>query len=237
MMKQHNKGHIAFVSIDDGGERSSSSCSKIAWALAEQGWYVDLFAHQSEPPVQGDHPRYRKIFLPISLDGDIDKTLDALEAATQAFLRYQETQGVLYPIVHTHCWASAWIGARIKQHQLIRSVHTSSSPSLLSEFESASGRHPAAIERQCLGSVDCLIVPSLTAEEIPRANGCSLDGVAASASVPASGIISASKIHSLSHQRALVDQLDDIYREQLDLLCRQFFFASPLPETSQRAAV
>lgn len=249
MTKRHNKGHIAFISIDDGasaskppyldrdGERPSDNCSRIAWDLAEQGWYVDLFAHQSEPPVQDDHPRYRKIFLPISLDGDIDNILDALEAAAQAFLRYQETQGILYPIIHTHCWASAWVGARIKQHQFVRLVHTACGASLSTAVESVSDRHPAAIERQCLEAVDCLVVADPPTKVAFGENGRHQDSPGMTPQTAIPGIISASKIHQLSPHMALADQLDGVYREQLDLLCHQFFFASPLPMSSQQAVV
>ncbi|MEO0407716.1 MAG: glycosyltransferase [Cyanobacteria bacterium P01_A01_bin.135] len=222
-MKQPNKGHIAFIAICDDAFTETASqlktdvgsdpnnCSTLAWALAEQGWSVDFFAHQSEPPLQDDHPRYRKIFLPISLRGQLDNVLENLDAAAQAFLRYQESQGVIYPIIQTHCWASAWVGARLKQSQFVRLLHTAG-PFTQSPAP-ASDTHPAAIERQCLEAVDCLIAPGGGNRDRPSDFG-----------------VSPNKIRTLSPTQSLTHQFDAIYREQLALLYRQFFFASPLPD-------
>ena len=223
-MKRPNKGHIAFIAIGDtafaetaaprntGAKPAPQNCSNLAWTLAEQGWCVDFFAHQSEPPLQDNHPRYRKIFLPISLQGQIDSVLENLDAAAQAFLRYQESQGVLYPIIHTHCWASAWVGARIKQQQYVRLVHTAG-PFTRPVSESPTADHPAVnpavIEQRSLEAVDCLIVP----------NG----------DRPSTPLVNPSKIRTLAPTGDLTAQFEAIYREQLALLCRQFFFASPLP--------
>ncbi len=230
MVKQR-KGHIAFIAIDDGSAISQPPRSgpnspgvpigyrQAAWQLAEQGWHVDVFAHHSEP-FQVDHPRYREIFLPITLKGDIDRVLEALDVAAQAFLRYQESQGVLYPIIHTHCWASAWVGAQIKQRQLLRLVQTYQGPASLADWPRLDGSTEGS---QYLDSADCLVTtdPSHLSRPVPG----SMD--------------SAHKLRLVSSTEpelssaALAEQLNSIYREQINLLCRQFFFTSPVPSETQ----
>lgn len=242
-MKQR-KGHIASIAIGAAGEGTQGtslqsvaipiSYSQAAWDLAEQGWHVDIFAHQSKPS-EIEHPRYREIFLPITLDDQIDRVLESLDAAVQAFLRYQESQGVLYPIIHTHCWASAWIGAQIKQRQLLRLIHTYQGHACQGSdcpMDQADAKR-AAIERQCLDAVDCLVVVDQSSSPIHSGEA---------AEDPVEGRSNGlQKLHLVQHagpdvtSAQLARQLDVIYREQIDQLCHQFFFASSLPTAAQSA--
>ncbi|MGF1515693.1 MAG: glycosyltransferase [Elainellaceae cyanobacterium] len=245
-MKQR-KGHIAFIAIGDdspielSGQSAANaaearpvdagiSYSQAAWNLAEQGWHVDVFAHQSKPR-EVEHPRYREIFLPITLDDQIDRVLESLDAAVQAFMRYQGSQGVLYPIIHTHCWASAWIGARIKQHQLLRLVHTYQGPSCPTNPTHSAGQPAASraadIERGCLGTIDCLIVTD--AALLPTATDVFSSDL--TDNLYKLRLIRPTAADLTSAQ--FVEQLNVVYREQIDLLCHQFFFTSSGPYESQ----
>ncbi|MGF1536032.1 MAG: hypothetical protein ACFB4J_06045 [Elainellaceae cyanobacterium] len=238
-MKQR-KGHIASIAIGEGSFQGASlqcgaspiTYSQAAWNLAEQGWHVDIFAHQSQPS-EIEHPRYREIFLPITLDDQIDRVLESLDTAVQAFLRYQESQGILYPIIHTHCWASAWIGAQIKQHQLLRLIHTYRGADC--PVDQADARR-GDIERQCLDAIDCLVVIGQSSPSIRP--GQSATGLMEGRTEKFHAENS-NKLRLIQHNGAgftsdqLAKQLDIIYREQIDLLCHQFFFASSLPAEAQ----
>jgi D-inositol-3-phosphate glycosyltransferase len=178
-----NQHPIALISvhgdpaIDIGKEEAGGQnvyVRQVGEALARLGWDVTLFTRRidpQQPEVVEHHPQCRTVRLTAGPQDFVprDHLFDYLPAFVQAFLQYQQEQGVAYQIVHTNYWLSSWVGMELRQYQPLHQVHTYHS--LGAVKYQAVDQIPAiaetrlAIEKRCLETVSCVVATSPQEEE------------------------------------------------------------------------
>jgi D-inositol-3-phosphate glycosyltransferase len=102
---------------------------QVGEALAKLGWQVDMFTRKSNPtdePIVQHSPHCRTIRLVAGPQTYIprDRLFEYMPEFVAAFQKFQQQEGVSYPLVHTHYWMSGWIGLQLKQQQNVRLIHT-----------------------------------------------------------------------------------------------------------------
>jgi len=98
-------------------------------ALAELGWQVDMFTRKvnvEQEDIVWHSPNWRTIRLKA---GNVDfvprdNIFGHLPEFVDNFLKFQQDNGVIYPLIHTNYWLSSWVGMQLKQKQGSNLVHT-----------------------------------------------------------------------------------------------------------------
>ncbi len=130
--------HIALISvhgdpaIEIGKEEAGGQnvyVRNVGEALARIGWHVDMFTRKASPDdstIVEHHPRCRTIRLKAGLEEFVPR--DRIFGYTGEFLdnllRFQETEGISYSLVHTNYWISSWVGMEWKKRTSIPQLHT-----------------------------------------------------------------------------------------------------------------
>ncbi|WP_413175983.1 glycosyltransferase [Anabaena azotica] len=177
-MFQTIQNRIALISVDGdpsaktGQEEAGGQnvyVHQVGMALAEQGWQVDMFTRRSSPrqaTIVPHHPNCRTIRLnagPAEFIGR-DHLFDYLPEFVAEFQKFQQQQGLYYPIVHTNYWLSAWVGMELKKRQPLIQVHTYHSLGAV-KYRSV-GHIPViaiqrlAVEKACLETADRVVATS-----------------------------------------------------------------------------
>lgn len=102
---------------------------QVGEALAKRGLEVDMFtrkANKQDATVVEHSPNCRTIRLTAGPEEFIprDNLYGYLPAFVEEFLKFQSSNGVEYPVVHTNYWLSSWVGMELKKVQPIKQVHT-----------------------------------------------------------------------------------------------------------------
>lgn len=177
-MFQNNKHRIALISVDGdpaieiGKEEAGGQnvyVRQVGYALAQQGWEVDMFTRRSSPEqaalVQHSH-NCRTIRLKAGPSEFIgrDHLFDYLGEFVTEFQQFQQHQGFQYPIIHTNYWLSSWVGMELKKQQPLIQVHTYHSLGAV-KYRSVSNIpviavQRLAVEKACLETVDRVVATS-----------------------------------------------------------------------------
>lgn len=177
-MYHSQKYRIALISVDgdptaDIGQEEAGGQNvyvrQVGYALAEQGWQVDMFTRfsSSEQAAIVQHsPNCRTIRLkagPVEFIGRDDLFAHLPEFVAE-FRRFQQRQGFRYSLVHTNYWLSSWVGMELKKHQPLIQVHTYHSLGAV-KYRTI-GDVPViatqrlAVEKACLETVDRVVATS-----------------------------------------------------------------------------
>ncbi|WP_017652643.1 glycosyltransferase [Fortiea contorta] len=177
-MFQNNKQRIALISVDGdpaieiGKEEAGGQnvyVRQVGYALAEQGWQVDMFTRRSHPEqaaIIQHNQNCRTIRLKAGPSQFIgrDHLFDYLGEFLGEFQKFQQHQGFQYPIIHTNYWLSSWVGMELKKQQPLIQVHTYHSLGAV-KYRSISNIpviavQRLAVEKTCLETVDRVIATS-----------------------------------------------------------------------------
>ncbi|MDY6900611.1 MAG: glycosyltransferase family 1 protein [Cyanobacteriota bacterium] len=102
-------------------------------ALAELGWQVDMFTRKvnvEQEDIVEHSPNCRTIRLKA---GNVDfvprdNIFGHLPEFVDNFLKFQEDNSVIYPLIHTNYWLSSWVGMQLRQKQgspnLVHTYHS-----------------------------------------------------------------------------------------------------------------
>lgn len=177
-MYHSQKYRVALISVDgdptaDIGQEEAGGQNvyvrQVGYALAEQGWQVDMFTRfsSSEQAAIVQHsPNCRTIRLkagPVEFIGR-DDLFTHLPEFVAEFRRFQQRQGFRYSLVHTNYWLSSWVGMELKKHQPLIQVHTYHSLGAV-KYRTI-GDVPViatqrlAVEKACLETVDRVVATS-----------------------------------------------------------------------------
>ncbi|AFZ23780.1 glycosyltransferase [Cylindrospermum stagnale PCC 7417] len=177
-MYHSQKYRVALISVDgdptaDIGQEEAGGQNvyvrQVGYALAEQGWQVDMFTRfsSSEQAAIVQHsPNCRTIRLkagPVEFIGRDDLFAHLPEFVAE-FRRFQQRQGYRYSLVHTNYWLSSWVGMELKKHQPLIQVHTYHSLGAV-KYRTI-GDVPViatqrlAVEKACLETVDRVVATS-----------------------------------------------------------------------------
>lgn len=102
---------------------------KVGEALALRGWEVDLFTRKAsaeQATVVEHSPHCRTIRLTAGPEEFVprDNIFGYAPAFVKELLKFQEHNGIQYPLVHTNYWISSWVGMELKKVQPVKQVHT-----------------------------------------------------------------------------------------------------------------
>ncbi|MFN6567395.1 glycosyltransferase family 1 protein [Dendronalium sp. ChiSLP03b] len=177
-MFQNQKHRIALISVDGdpaveiGQEEAGGQnvyVRQVGYALAQQGWQVDMFTRRSSPEqaaIVHHSPNCRTIRLkagPAEFIGR-DNLFDYLPKFVAEFQRFQKRQGYCYSLVHTNYWLSSWVGMELKKQQPLIQVHTYHSLGAV-KYRSISdvpviATQRLAVEKACLETIDRVVATS-----------------------------------------------------------------------------
>ncbi|MBW4642209.1 MAG: glycosyltransferase [Goleter apudmare HA4340-LM2] len=177
-MFQNKQHSIALISVDGDpaieiGKQESGGQNvyvrEVGYALAQQGWQVDMFTRRSSPEqatISQHSHNCRTIRLKAGPSKFIgrDYLFHYLGKFVAEFQKFQQQQGFQYPIIHTNYWLSSWVGMELKKQQPLIQVHTYHSLGAI-KYRSISNVPVIAVERlavekACLETVDRVIVTS-----------------------------------------------------------------------------
>ncbi|BAB75069.1 alr3370 [Nostoc sp. PCC 7120 = FACHB-418] len=186
-MFQNKKHRIALISVSGdpaveiGQEEAGGQnvyVREVGYALAEQGWQVDMFTRRISPDqaeIVQHSPNCRTIRLqagPVEFIGR-DHVFDYLPEFVAEFQRFQKRQGYNYQLIHTNYWLSSWVGMQLKKQQPLVLVHTYHSLGAI-KYQTiadipAIANQRLAIEKACLESVDTVVATSPQEQQHMRA--------------------------------------------------------------------
>ncbi|MDY6938996.1 MAG: glycosyltransferase family 1 protein [Cyanobacteriota bacterium] len=173
-----NRGKIALISVHGdpavkiGKEEAGGQnvyVRQVGEALAQQGWLVDMFTRRTSPKqaeIVEHAPGCRTIRLTAGPQAFVerDRLFEHLPDFLKAFLDFQAIDNIIYPVVHTNYWLSAWVGMELRKHQLIKHLHTYHSLGAV-KYKSvdtipliASTR--LKVEKACLETADAIVATS-----------------------------------------------------------------------------
>ncbi|QLE54630.1 glycosyltransferase [Nostoc sp. TCL26-01] len=172
------KYRIALISVDGdpaveiGQEEAGGQnvyVRQVGYALAEQGWQVDMFTRRSSPEqaaIAQHSPNCRTIRLkagPCEFIGR-DQLFGHLPEFMAEFQKFQQLHGYSYPLIHTNYWLSSWVGMQLKKQQPMIQVHTYHSLGAI-KYSTIADIPPIAtqrlaIEKACLETVDQVVATS-----------------------------------------------------------------------------
>ena len=97
--------------------------------LAKLGWNVDMFTRKVSPnqaTIVQHSERCRTIRLEAGPVAFIprDVLFEYAPDFLQNFLKFQQENNFLYPVVHTNYWISGWVGLQLRQIQGSKQLHT-----------------------------------------------------------------------------------------------------------------
>jgi len=132
------KGRIALISChgDPAAEIGKEEAGgqnvyvrQVGEALAGLGWQVDMFTRKADAAQLKivEHVKgCRTVRLTAGPEAFVprDEIYGFVPEFVQAFQRFQQTEGIQYPLIHTNYWISAAIGMELKRYQPIVQLHT-----------------------------------------------------------------------------------------------------------------
>lgn len=177
-MAYKTRGSVALISVhgdpavDIGCEEAGGQnvyVRQVGEALAQRGWTVDMFTRKSNPE-QSDivehQPGCRTIRLEAGPQAFVsrDHLFEHLSEFLSAFQTFQNRNGIIYPLIHTNYWLSAWVGLALRTSQATRLLHTYHSLGAV-KYRAVStipmiAKTRLQIEKQCLEQSDCVVSTS-----------------------------------------------------------------------------
>jgi D-inositol-3-phosphate glycosyltransferase len=142
---------------------------QVGEALAKLGWQVDMFTRKSNPDdatIVEHTPHCRTIRLVAGPETYIprDRLFEYMPAFVAAFQKFQQQEGVNYPLAHTNYWMSGWVGLELKKYQNIQLLHTYHSLGAIKyrtvDNIPAIAQTRLAVERQILEQSHCIVSTS-----------------------------------------------------------------------------
>ncbi|GAB1539244.1 glycosyltransferase family 1 protein [Scytonema sp. NUACC21] len=137
-MNSRTKQRIALISVhgdpavEIGKEEAGGQnvyVRQVGEALAKLGWQVEMFTRkvsvEQETIVQHSH-NCRTIRLEAGAVEFVprDNLFGYLPEFVDNFLKFQQENNYVYPLVHTNYWLSGWVGMQLKELQGSKQVHT-----------------------------------------------------------------------------------------------------------------
>jgi D-inositol-3-phosphate glycosyltransferase len=142
---------------------------QVGEALAKLGWQVDMFTRKSNPDdatIVEHTPHCRTIRLVAGPETYIprDRLFEYMPAFVAAFQKFQQQEGVNYPLAHTNYWMSGWVGLELKKYQNIQLLHTYHSLGAIKyrtvDNIPSIAQTRLAVERQILEQSHCIVSTS-----------------------------------------------------------------------------
>ncbi len=142
---------------------------QVGEALAKLGWQVDMFTRKSNPDdatIVEHTPHCRTIRLVAGPETYIprDRLFEYMPEFVAAFQKFQQQEGMPYPLAHTNYWMSGWVGLELKKHQNLQLLHTYHSLGAIKYRTVANipaiAQTRLAVERQILEQSHCIISTS-----------------------------------------------------------------------------
>ena len=150
---------------------------KVGEALARRGWQVDMFTRRSnekQAEIVEHNANCRTIRLTAGPRSFVKRQqiFQFLPQFVEAFLKFQQQQDTIYPLIHTNYWLSAWVGMQLAKHQPSKLLHTYHSLGAV-KYRSIKNipeisQTRLAIEKQCLETADLIIATSPQEQEHMR---------------------------------------------------------------------
>jgi D-inositol-3-phosphate glycosyltransferase len=142
---------------------------QVGEALARLGWQVDMFTRKSnaeDPTIVQHTPHCRTIRLKAGPEEFVsrDEIFQYMPEFLASFKAFQTKEGVIYPLVHSNYWMSAWVGLQLKASQGAQLIHTYHSlgavkyQSVLTQPEIVTTR--LQVETDALEQSDCVVATS-----------------------------------------------------------------------------
>jgi glycosyltransferase involved in cell wall biosynthesis len=102
---------------------------QVGEALAKLGWQVEMFTRKvsaEQETIVQHSPNCRTIRLEAGAVEFVprDNLFGYLPEFVDNFLKFQQENGFVYPLVHTNYWLSSWVGMQLKEIQGSKQVHT-----------------------------------------------------------------------------------------------------------------
>ncbi|MGL4880794.1 MAG: glycosyltransferase, partial [Waterburya sp.] len=177
-MSPKNNRKIALISvhgdpaIDIGKEEAGEQnvyVREVGEALARLGWEVDMFTRRTSPE-QAKIVEHSANCRTIRLNAGFPKFIKRQEIFqylpdfVAAFLEFQAQQKIIYPIIHTNSWLSAWVGMELKKYEQFQHFHIYHSLGAV-KYKSIKELPEIAqtrlkIEKKCLETADKIIATS-----------------------------------------------------------------------------
>jgi D-inositol-3-phosphate glycosyltransferase len=142
---------------------------QVGEALAKLGWQVDMFTRKSSPndaTIVQHSPHCRTIRLTAGPEKYVprDELFQYMPEFVTAFQKFQQKEGISYPLAHTNYWMSGWIGMQLQASQNLQLVHTYHSLGAV-KFQSVSDIPAIAqtrleIEKQILEQAQSIVATS-----------------------------------------------------------------------------
>jgi len=185
-MANQNRQPIALISVHGdptasvGREEAGGQnvyVRNVGEKLANLGWQVDMFTRKTDydqPNIVQHSPYCRTIRIKAGPECFIPR--DQLFAYMPEFLNsfqiWQNKQTIIYPLIHTNYWLSAWIGLELQKHSKIQLIHTYHSLGVV-KYNSiavlpAIAKIRLAIEKEILENADCVVATSPQEQESLR---------------------------------------------------------------------
>jgi D-inositol-3-phosphate glycosyltransferase len=137
-MNSRTEQRIALISvhgdpaIEIGKEEAGGQnvyVRQVGEALARLGWQVDMFTRKvstEQDTIVQHSPNCRTIRLEAGVIEFVprDNLFGYLPEFVDNFLKFQQENGYVYPLVHTNYWLSSWVGMQLKKIQGSKQVHT-----------------------------------------------------------------------------------------------------------------
>jgi D-inositol-3-phosphate glycosyltransferase len=142
---------------------------QVGEALARLGWQVDMFTRKSnaaDDTIVQHTPHCRTIRLKAGPEEFVprDEIFQYMPEFLASFKAFQTKEGVIYPLVHSNYWMSAWIGLQLKASQGAQLIHTYHSlgavkyQSVLTQPDIVTTR--LLVEKDALEQSDCVVATS-----------------------------------------------------------------------------
>jgi D-inositol-3-phosphate glycosyltransferase len=142
---------------------------QVGESLAKLGWQVDMFTRKSNPydaTIVQHSPHCRTIRLIAGPETYVprDELFQYMPEFVAAFQKFQQKEGISYPLAHTNYWMSGWIGMQLQQSQNLQLVHTYHSLGAV-KFQSVSdipaiAQTRLAVEKQILEQAHSVVATS-----------------------------------------------------------------------------
>lgn len=155
--------------LDEPGTGTSGGMNvyvrELARALASSGTAVDIFTRsREEARVVLEAPGVRVIGVPAGPHGAVAKeTVASLSPALLAGIsRFARSEGLRYPLVHSHYWSSGCVAQRLTRRWRVPHVHMFHTLSRIKTAYAGSPPDPrrARIEESLLDTADAIVVPT-----------------------------------------------------------------------------
>lgn len=142
---------------------------QVGEALAKLGWQVDMFTRKCSPDDESivhHSPHCRTIRLKAGPETYIprDELFEYMPEFVAAFQKFQQQEGINYPLAHTNYWMSGWVGLELKKHQNLQLLHTYHSLGAI-KYRTVANIPPIAqtrlaVEKQILEQAHCVVSTS-----------------------------------------------------------------------------